>query len=108
MDYRIILLLASYGLEITSVLLDGTWFQLKGEFSWNKLIKGAVREIGFCIGMAIMFIASTLLPDGLITIGSLSMGSIVEVILIGYLVMCVERFIKKAIELKNIKVEEIN
>ncbi len=108
MDYRVILLLAAYGLEITSVALDGTWYELKGQFSWNKLVRGAVREMGFCIGMAIVFIASTLLPEGLIVIGSLGMAEIVEFILIGYLVVVAEKFVKKAVELKNIKIDEIN
>ncbi len=107
MDYKIVLLLATYALEMANVLLDGAWYELKGQFSWYKLIRGASREIGFCSGVAIMYIASTLLPVGFITIGSLGLAEIVEFILIGYLVVVAEKFVKKAVELKQIKVDEI-
>lgn len=107
MDTGLFLLLFTYGFSISYHVMGSTKFYMLKEFDWKKALLGIYQEIGYFLFLFLLF----LIPQyiNLAELGiDIDIELMISIILVFPMMTALNEAYKKALELRNIDISELN
>lgn len=107
MNTGLFLLLFTYGFSISYHVMGSTKFYMLKEFDWKKALLGIYQEIGYFLFLFLLF----LIPQyiNLAELGiDIDIELMISIVLIFPMMTALNEAYKKALELRNIDISELN
>lgn len=101
------ILIFTYGFTISYHVMGSTKFYLIKEFDWKKALLGIYQEVGYFLFLLLLF----LIPQyvNLADIGvDIDLQLMISIVLVFPMVSALNNAYKKALELRNIDISELN
>ncbi len=99
-----------YSLRLCNILIGATAAAWQKDYNKEILILGFIKQLGFVMGIMVLFLGATILPAQLFVIDiagqSLGLQEIVFVLIIAYGTVSIKDFVEKAMELQSLKLED--
>ena len=101
------ILLFTYGFTISYHVMGSTKFYLIKEFDWKKALLGIYQEVGYFLFLLLLFLIPQYIDLDAIGI-DIDLQLMVEIVLVFPMVSALNNAYKKALELRNIDISELN